>query len=211
MALNEKIIKIRKENNLTQEEFAQRLFLTRQAVSKYERGLSYPSIDTLKLISKEFKISINELLEVNKENKSSVYKPLGYKQFWFIGLYSIYLFFVIFVIIMLDVNYQNVELVSLILSNILCFAVFLMIVYMLIKTIFPLRKVLVKYNDYGLKIKTLRKTREIKYDDIDSIQIKTHGKFNSGKIIIYSNKENYEIYPLKNLNEIKTIIDQIML
>ena len=77
MALNEKIIKIRKENNLTQEEFAQRLFLTRQAVSKYERGLSYPSIDTLKLISKEFKISINELLEVNKENKSSVYKPLG--------------------------------------------------------------------------------------------------------------------------------------
>lgn len=33
MALNEKIIKIRKENNLTQEEFAQRLFLIRQAVS----------------------------------------------------------------------------------------------------------------------------------------------------------------------------------
>ena len=95
MALNEKIIKIRKENNLTQEEFAQRLFLTRQAVSKYERGLSYPSIDTLKLISKEFNISISELLEVNKENKSSIYKPLGYKQFWFIGLYSIYLFFVI--------------------------------------------------------------------------------------------------------------------
>lgn len=211
MALNEKIIKIRKENNLTQEEFAQRLFLTRQAVSKYERGLSYPSIDTLKLISKEFNISISELLEVNKENKSSIYKPLGYKQFWFIGLYSIYLFFVIFVIIMLNLNYQNAELVSLILSNILCFAFLLMIVYMLIKTIFPLKKVLVEYNDYSLKIKTLIKTREINYDDIDSVLIKTHGKLNSGKLIIYTNKENYEIYPLKNLNEIKTIIDQIML
>ena len=109
MALNEKIITIRKENNLTQEEFAQRLFLTRQAVSKYERGLSYPSIDTLKLISKEFNISISELLEVNKESKSSIYKPLGYKQFWFIGLYSIYLFFVIFVIIMLNLNYQIIH------------------------------------------------------------------------------------------------------
>ena len=211
MALNEKIVTIRKENNLIQEEFAQRLFLTRQAVSKYERGLSYPSIDTLKLISKEFNISISELLEVNKENKSSIYKPLGYKQFWFIGLYSIYLFFVIFVIIMLNLNYQNAELVSLILSNILCFAFLLMIVYMLIKTIFPLKKVLVEYNDYSLKIKTLIKTREINYDDIDSVQIKTHGKLNSGTLIIYTNKENYEIYPLKNLNEIKTIIDQIML
>lgn len=153
MALNEKIITIRKENNLTQEEFAQRLFLTRQAVSKYERGLSYPSIDTLKLISKEFNISISELLEVNKENKSSIYKPLGYKQFWFIGLYSIYLFFVIFVIIMLNLNYQNAELVSLILSNILCFAFLLMIVYMLIKTIFPLKKYLLNIMIIALKLK----------------------------------------------------------
>ena len=153
MALNEKNITIRKENNLTQEEFAQRLFLTRQAVSKYERGLSYPSIDTLKLISKEFNISISELLEVNKENKSSIYKPLGYKLFWFIGLYSIYLFFVIFVIIMLNLNYQNAALVSLILSNILCFAFLLMIVYMLIKTIFPLKKYLLNIMIIVLKLK----------------------------------------------------------
>lgn len=79
------------------------------------------------------------------------------------------------------------------------------------KNNFSIRKVLVEYNDYSLKIKTLIKTREINYDDIDNVQIKTHGKLNSGKLIIYTNKENYEIYPLKSLNEIKTIIDQIIL
>lgn len=57
MNLAEKIIKIRQENNLTQDEMAQKLFVTRQAVSKYERGISYPSLDVIYLISKEFKIS----------------------------------------------------------------------------------------------------------------------------------------------------------
>ena len=37
MGLSEKIINLRKSNNLTQEELAKRLFVTRQAISKYER------------------------------------------------------------------------------------------------------------------------------------------------------------------------------
>lgn len=85
MGLGEKIINLRKSHNLTQEELAKRLFVTRQAISKYERGVCFPSIDTMKLISKEFNISINDLLEVNKENKSIKYKPLGFKQQGFIG------------------------------------------------------------------------------------------------------------------------------
>lgn len=52
MALYEKIIKIREANNLTQQQLADRVFVTRQAVSKWERGLAYPSLDTLRLISK---------------------------------------------------------------------------------------------------------------------------------------------------------------
>ena len=43
MNIGEKIIKIRKEHNLTQEEMANELYLTRQAISKYERNISYPS------------------------------------------------------------------------------------------------------------------------------------------------------------------------
>lgn len=86
-----------------------------------------------------------------------------------------------------------------------------MILNMLIKTIFPLNKILIEYNDYNLKIKTLRKIYEIKFEDIESIEIKPLGKLNSGRLIIYTKKDRYEVYPLKNLNEIKTIIDQIML
>ena len=45
MNIGEKIIKIRKEHNLTQEEMANELYLTRQAISKYERNISYLSLD----------------------------------------------------------------------------------------------------------------------------------------------------------------------
>ena len=211
MGLSEKIINLRKSNNLTQEELAKRLFVTRQAISKYERGVCFPSIDTIKLISKEFNISINDLLDVNKENKSLTYKPLGIKQSWFIALYAFYLFFVSFIIAILNINYENADLVSLILSDFILVLVFSMVLYMLIKTIFPLNKILIEYNDYNLKIKTIRKIKEIKFEEIENIEIKTHGKLNSGRIIIYTNKEKYEVYPLKNLNEIKTIIDQIIL
>jgi transcriptional regulator with XRE-family HTH domain len=55
---------IRKKNNLSQDEMAAKLFVTRQAVSRWENGETIPNIDTLKLISKEFNITINELLNL---------------------------------------------------------------------------------------------------------------------------------------------------
>lgn len=58
-----KIIKeLRINNNLTQEKLASRLNISRQAVSRWEQGETVPNIDTLKIISKEFNISINILL-----------------------------------------------------------------------------------------------------------------------------------------------------
>lgn len=53
---------IRQKNQLTQDEMAQKLFVTRQAVSRWEQGETVPSTDILKLISKEFDVSINTLL-----------------------------------------------------------------------------------------------------------------------------------------------------
>lgn len=89
MNISEKIIMIRKENNLTQEEMAKKLFVTRQAISKWERGISYPSIDVLRLINKEFKISINKLLDVNELEKNKEYKAIGFKHYGFIILYAL--------------------------------------------------------------------------------------------------------------------------
>ena len=53
---------IRVKNKLTQDEMAERLSVTRQAVSRWENGDSTPNIETLKQISIAFDVSINTLL-----------------------------------------------------------------------------------------------------------------------------------------------------
>jgi len=62
MEFNEKLQKLRKEQNLTQEELAEKLFVSRTAISKWESGRGYPSIDSLKVIAKYFHITIDELI-----------------------------------------------------------------------------------------------------------------------------------------------------
>jgi len=62
MNLAEKISDVRKQSGLTQEEFAEKLFVTRQAVSRWENCETTPTIDTLKAISDLFKVDANALL-----------------------------------------------------------------------------------------------------------------------------------------------------
>ena len=52
MEFNEKLQHLRKENNMTQEQLAERLYVSRAAVSKWESGKGYPNIESLKAISK---------------------------------------------------------------------------------------------------------------------------------------------------------------
>ena len=56
------IINLRTKNGLTQEELAQKVAVTRQAVSRWELGETIPNTETLKLLSKLFDVSINTLL-----------------------------------------------------------------------------------------------------------------------------------------------------
>ena len=60
--LSEKIKKYRLDNNLTQLDLANKLFVSRNAVSKWERDEGYPNIDTLKDLAKLMNVSIDELL-----------------------------------------------------------------------------------------------------------------------------------------------------
>ena len=62
MEWNEKLQELRKQKGLTQEELAERLYVSRTAISKWESGRGYPNIDSLKAISKFFEITIDELL-----------------------------------------------------------------------------------------------------------------------------------------------------
>ncbi len=56
------ILDLRTKKGLSQEELADKVFVTRQAVSRWENGETIPNIETLKLLSKFFDVSINTLL-----------------------------------------------------------------------------------------------------------------------------------------------------
>lgn len=62
MEFSEKLQELRKSRPLTQEELAEALYVSRTAVSKWESGRGYPSIDSLKALSRFFSVSIDELI-----------------------------------------------------------------------------------------------------------------------------------------------------
>ena len=62
MEFNEKLLELRKQKGLTQEELADALYVSRTAISKWESGRGYPNIDSLKAIAKFFGITIDRLL-----------------------------------------------------------------------------------------------------------------------------------------------------
>ncbi len=74
--LSENIKRLRRENNLTQETLAEFLGVTFQSVSNWERGESYPDITILPEIAGFFKVSIEELLGVNKAEDEENIKRL---------------------------------------------------------------------------------------------------------------------------------------
>lgn len=61
MEFNEKLLNLRKEKGLSQEELGEKLGVTRQTVSKWELGSTSPKLDDLKKLSELFNISIDEL------------------------------------------------------------------------------------------------------------------------------------------------------
>ncbi len=62
MEFNERLQSLRTSKELTQEELAEKLFVSRTAISKWESGRGYPSIDSLKVISEFFGVTIDELI-----------------------------------------------------------------------------------------------------------------------------------------------------
>ncbi len=67
MTLGNNIVKIRKDNNMSQEEFAEIFNVTRQTISNWENSKSYPDVQTLIKISNNFNISLDVLLKEDIE------------------------------------------------------------------------------------------------------------------------------------------------
>lgn len=84
MEFNDKLQHLRKQHNMTQEQLAEKIYVSRTAVSKWESGKGYPNIESLKCISKVFSVSIDDLLSGNKllelaetENRTNINKIYG--------------------------------------------------------------------------------------------------------------------------------------
>ena len=71
MSFSENLYNLRKKEGLSQEEFAEKIDVSRQTISKWEIGQTTPEMDKLIMISKLFNVSIDELTEnavINENN-----------------------------------------------------------------------------------------------------------------------------------------------
>lgn len=71
MALSEKLYTLRKKSGLSQEQLAEQLSVSRQAISKWETGQSVPESDKLIVISNYFKVSLDYLLKEDDEEQAT--------------------------------------------------------------------------------------------------------------------------------------------
>ncbi len=66
MEFNEKLVQLRTQKGLTQEQLAEKVCVSRVAVSKWESGRGYPNLDSLKKLAKIFAVSIDQLLSADQ-------------------------------------------------------------------------------------------------------------------------------------------------
>ena len=92
------IQKIRKENHLTQQDLADKYGVTYQAVSKWERGINLPEISLLKQISKDFNISIDDILEGELSPKK-----INKKKIIILSIIIV----VLIIVIIIQIHYHN--------------------------------------------------------------------------------------------------------
>ena len=74
MSFAENLKQLRKEKQLSQEELAEILDVSRQAVSKWEQGIGYPEVEKLLLLSSKLRVSLDSLMETEIAQKPNVQK-----------------------------------------------------------------------------------------------------------------------------------------
>lgn len=122
MNLGKKIAELRKKNNLSQEELAEKVGVARQTISKWEIGDTTPDINQVKIISKIFNISIDELVDndinnVIVEKVSNTEKLAGItikilKVFGIMIIVFITLIFLFVIIFMVDMPRNDYDIVG---------------------------------------------------------------------------------------------------
>lgn len=119
MTFGEKIKKLRTDKSLTQDELAEKLYVTRTAISKWESDRGYPNIDSLKQIAKFFSVTVDDLLsadelltiaEQDNKQKEKYFRDLVYS---LLDLSNMMLFFLPFFAQNINTEIQSVSLIAL--------------------------------------------------------------------------------------------------
>ena len=95
MDFDKKIIELRKQNNLTQEDLAEKLNVSRQTVSNWETSKCYPDIETLVIISNKFNVSLDVLIKENVKMIKDIDKKVRINKKL---KYSIFVLFILLVV-----------------------------------------------------------------------------------------------------------------
>ena len=81
MSFAEKLKQLRKEKQISQEQLAEILDVSRQAVSKWEQGIGYPEVEKLLLITSKLSVSLDSLMETEIAQKSNTQKQTDKRRY----------------------------------------------------------------------------------------------------------------------------------
>lgn len=117
MEIGNKIMKLRKKNNLSQEELAEKIGVARQTISKWELGETAPDIKQSKELSKIFKVSLDELFDndiknilIEKTSNTEELAGLILKIIKILGaIFAVFILAVVLLIITFSINHKSMD------------------------------------------------------------------------------------------------------
>lgn len=96
MELERRLAELRKEKNVSQEELAEKLYVSRQTISNWERGKTYPDINSLLLMANYFDVSLDHLIKGDVDIMKHQVDQSQFKKWLILGGISWFIFSVAF-------------------------------------------------------------------------------------------------------------------
>lgn len=110
MNFGDNLLKLRKSKNISQEQLAQKIGITRQTVSNWELNITTPNIEDLKKIAKSLDVSYDKLLRVKPKQEKNTTLLTILKVLGILALINILILLIIFII--WKINYEKITPVS---------------------------------------------------------------------------------------------------
>lgn len=113
MCISEKIAQMRKMNNMTQKDLAEKLNVSDKVISKWETGKCLPDVETMLKLSKVLDVSISELYECVEKSEKTTAEDYNEERIWQYKKYSIVSYFLILLslvfLLFLTVNWSRFD------------------------------------------------------------------------------------------------------